>query len=419
MRIISDQVAKVLFFTSLGTIVVLSAWSFGIVVGKFEVWPYRPVDIMYNHIKAFISAGEWVPEGRVVRAPATASRQRVVVHRPKELMPGYRAIMGWDRASKEHTIWLLNDHGNEIHSWIIDQRTLDAGNSFGGGHTPHGMKVLQDGSVLVNFDDATALMRLDSCGRPIWAREDGVYHHSIEEAEDGSFWTWRGDQSKASPHQYLVNFAPATGETLKQFSLIDDFLKNSSSPETVFGAPKDFEYGRSDNDIFHPNDIEPLRSGLADHFPQFRAGDLLISIRTPNLVAVLDPIETSLKWWSHGPWSFQHDPDFEPDGKIWIYDNNRAYEESRIIAIDPKTKQVETAFSSGESKFYSRTMGKHQRLPNSTRLIVVPDEGRVLETLQSGDLVFEFNNILNEGFNAHVQNAQWLPSDFFGAVPSC
>lgn len=64
-------------------------------------------------------------------------------------------------------------------------------------------------------------------------------------------------------------------------------------------------------------------------------------------------------------------------------------------------------------------MGKHQLLPNGNLLIVVPDEGRVLETTRSGDLVFEFNNMFDDDYNAHVENAMWLPKDFFEPSPSC
>jgi hypothetical protein len=416
--LIPDQAAKALFFAALMFIIALSASLFGVAVGKFQIWPYGPLDVMYNHVNAFVNAGVWAPEGRVVRAPATAARNRVVMHLAKQFMPGYRAIMGWDRVSQDHAIWLLDDRGNEVHSWRIDQGSLGLDDRPSGGGTPHGMQVLEDGTILVNFDDHTALTRLDPCGDPIWIRKDGVYHHAIGRDDDGSFWTWRGDRNKTDVQQYLVKFDAHTGKTLTEFSLVDDFLTTATA-RTVFGQTTDFDYSKRSGDIFHPNDVEPLPSSLADRFPGFRAGDLLVSIRTPNLVAILDPVSMSLKWWSHGPWSYQHDPDFESDGRIWVFDNNRALNQSRIVSIDPKTRRADAAPSRPSSRFYSSTMGTHQVLPNKTRLIVVPDEGRVLEISRSGALVFEFNNVLNENFNAHVQNAQWLPADFFDSVPSC
>jgi Arylsulfotransferase (ASST) len=415
---VSDRVAAIIFVACLFFLTSMGALLFGIGVGKFEIWPYDPLRVMYAHFTSFIHTGKWAPEARIVPRPEGASGKRVALHRADALMPGYRAIMGWDDGVNEHTIWLLDATGQQVHSWTVDYSTLDV-DEGDDGDTPHGMKVLEDGSVLVNFDGGHRLARLDACGKPIWIKKDGIYHHSIERAEDGSFWTWRADGSAYSADQHLLNFDPATGATLREYSLIDDFILGSPAAAVVFGLPADFQpYDRQAN-LFHPNDIEPLHSALADRFPDFRPGDLLVSLKASNLVAVLDPVQKRLKWWSHGPWRLQHDPDFGADGKIWVYNNQTVVDQSNIISIDPRARNTESAFSNEESRFFSETMGKHQLLPNGNLLIVVPDEGRVLETKRSGDLVFEFNNLFDDGYNAHVENALWLPEGFFASFPSC
>jgi hypothetical protein len=61
MSLNPDQVAKTAFVVSLSTIVALGSLGFGVAVGRFEIWPFEPLDVMYNHVKAFVSVGEWVP----------------------------------------------------------------------------------------------------------------------------------------------------------------------------------------------------------------------------------------------------------------------------------------------------------------------------------------------------------------------
>ena len=139
-----------------------------------------------------------------------------------------------------------------------------------------------------------------------------------------------------------MNFNPELGHTIREYSLIEDFIDRSPENRQIFAVPGGYTYARgpsandSEDDLFHPNDIEPLRSGIAAKYPNFRPGDLLVSFRNLHLVAVLDPVERKIKWWSHCPWRFQHDPDFGEDGRIFVYNNNTGRGgRSDVVAIDP------------------------------------------------------------------------------------
>jgi hypothetical protein len=218
-----------------------------------------------------------------------------------------------------------------------------------------------------------------------------------------------------------------TGETIKEIGLIEDLIQNMGVASAIFLLRPDYPFERFEKnpssfkkDLLHPNDIDVLYSDLAPMFPEFEAGDLLISFLKINLIAVLDPDDLIIKWWSHGPWKWQHDPDFLQDGKISVYNNNKDLGRSEIIKIDPQTREIFNDLFDGDVRFYSGTMGKHQYLPNGNVLIVVPDEGRFLVASSNGQKIMEYNNISETvDYNGHVENGLWVPLDYFEKLPDC
>lgn len=396
---------------------------------RFKFWPWPVVDSVTEAAQSMVEFGDIVPSGRRMKAPAQAARVRFKIHDPARMQGGYYAIAGWDDGRRHYAAWLYDAEGRMRHTWPIVYDSIDASSPVDSDDSPHGFAVLPDGSIIANFDSGQVMARFDACGKPLW-KKDGVFHHLISRAEDGSFWSWRGDDNTAYGHfQYLVNFDGETGATLREIGLIEDVLGDDPAAAILLGVRLDREFRKFDkepdkrwiDDLFHPNDVEELGPGLAPLFPMFAAGDLLISIRRMNLVAVVDGQEHHLKWWSHGPWISQHDADFTADGSISVYNNNTDRGTSEIVRMDPTTREVTQLPSAANAGWYSPFMGRHQYLPNGNVLIVAPGEGRVIERSATGELVIEFNNLPAEGsaFNDHVENGIWLPGDFFEALPSC
>ncbi len=50
------------------------------------------------------------------------------------------------------------------------------------------------------------------------------------------------------------------------------------------------------------------------------AGDLLLSMRNFNALAVLNKASGKIVWMQHGPWGQRHDPDIAPDGTVTVFD---------------------------------------------------------------------------------------------------
>ena len=138
---------------------------------------------------------------------------------------------------------------------------------------------------------------------------------------------------------------------------------------------------------------------------------------------VVDPDSLKVKWWRMGPWRRQHDPDWQQDGRITVYDNNMHRSPSRIVAISPQTFRTEILANGTDLDFYSWNRGQHQITPGGNLLITIPNQGRVIELDQDGEIVLEFLNSFDQGSNENllVSEALYLPEDFFEfeEFPSC
>ena len=342
---------------------------------------------------------------------ADAGRQRFVIHAPDRMAPGDRLVAGLTagRTAMNGAI-LYRADGTELHYWPVDYAQLDPEGPDPENVMLHGLAIFSDGSVIVSFDEGRVLAKLDACGNIIWNRR-GWYHHAVSKSFDGTIWAVNWEAGS----DVLEQLDPASGKLLQSISLMQDiilphqqqglFLSQYPEGEGELEAPVD---------PFHTNDVEVLSPEQAGAFPGFAAGDLLISLRRLSLVAVIDGVSHDVKWSSVGPWYRQHDPDFDRDGRISVYDNNMHFGKSRIVAIDPGSRSVEVLYEgTPEQPFYSWRRGTHQLLDNNGMLITESERGHVMEIDDTGKLVWEYNNIYDELRNGVVTQSILLAPGFF------
>ncbi len=334
-----------------------------------------------------------------------------------EHQDGYRAIFG--ALDFEDAFWggvLLGPTGETLHTWSLNTDhlpTATAGDEF---RNLYGMHLYPDGSVIFTQQErGGGIVKVDACGNIQW-NLTGDYHHTISPTEDGHFWTFRGRQ-EAFDHEF-AKVSAATGDTSRVIHMKDVRAKHPFLH--IFNLQVDtFVRDVSDKDISHGNDIDPLPSALVEKFPQFEAGDLLISYRTHNLVFVLDPDTLDIKWWRIGPWDRQHDPDWESDGTIAVFSNNYAAQRrfSDIVAIDPATFTARTVLDGERLGFYSRVNGDHELTEFGTRMVASTTQGWAFEADGNNDIVFSFvNNYARERRKSlNVSQAQRLPRNYFSA----
>jgi len=304
----------------------------------------------------------------------------------------------------------------------------------------HGALVLPDGSVVFNFEYG-GLVKIDRFNQVVWTLPRET-HHSVETAKDGGFWVCarrfhpQGSRSAFEPFQTPYNEdtilkVSEDGKVVREISVPKLFYDNGL--ESLLTSTGDYFLKEMawDGEIVHLNKVGELSPNLAGKFPMFQAGDLIISLRKYNLLAVLSPKTRRIKWWRIGPWVRQHDPEFTKSGTIIIFDNN-AYRTafggelsqdksllsipraSKILSFNPNTGEIQNIYGQRKGQeLLSVLRGKVQATPDNGLLITEFEGGRVFQTDAQGQIVWQYINRYDEDHVAEITEARLYPADYF------
>ncbi|MEV7277650.1 arylsulfotransferase family protein [Streptomyces sp. NPDC093111] len=136
----------------------------------------------------------------------------------------------------------------------------------------------------------------------------------------------------------------------------------------------------SPSDVLHTNTVEVL-----DAHPHglWAAGDVLVSFRNLDLIAVLDLRHHEVRWWwGPGELSGQHQPSALPGGNVLVFDNGRAHGRSRVVEIDPVTSQI--VWEHGPDGLFCEMAGGCEQLSDGTVLVSDAQAGRGLKVTRDG-----------------------------------
>jgi len=305
----------------------------------------------------------------------------------------------------------------------------------------HGVLVLPDGSVVFNYE-FSGLVKLDRCGNIVWKLHE-MTHHSVEHALGGGFWVpnrhYRDADEKSAFPPFTTPFyedtilkVSDTGEILKEISVPQVFFENGL--EALLTATGRY-FGTSDNEVVHLNKVAELTPELASDFPMFSPGDLLLSLRTYNMLLVVAPDSLKVKWWQIGPWIRQHDPEFKKEGKIVLFNNNTypVYSDkfaenlseefsstpkthSNIMELDVGSGQTSVVFGRNDDDLRSGYRGKLELLPYGNILITDFEGGRAVEVDQQENLVWQYVNRHDENNVAELTEVRVYPSTYFSIM---
>lgn len=306
-------------------------------------------------------------------------RRGVILHEPGETWPGLN-LYG---PETEPVAYLVDMEGKVVYRWSVE------------GDAWQHRELLPDGSLLAIVVDQ-AVLKLDRDSNLLW-RRPGRFHHGLWVDGDGTIYALT-EVPEAVPAihgetetlvDYVTILSPE-GEVLERFSLLDLILESPYA--FLLTRIDDVEMGRGGGPIdpVHANHVEVFDGRLADRSPLFARGNLLLSLRNPNLIVILDAETREIVWaWGPNNLMFQHQPTLLDNGHLLVFDNG--VERSRVLELDPLDPSGgRIVWSYAAEDFFSESRGSVQRLGNGNTLITESDTGYVFEVTPEGERVWIF-----------------------------
>jgi len=302
-------------------------------------------------------------------------------------------------------IRLIDLNGVVLHSWSVDPKSIWPESPHHDYATReyndkvdtliHGMQLFPNGDIVFNLE-FFSLVKMNAKGEVIWKIPRRT-HHSIFVDEEGNYWVsgmkWH-DQANEVPYPGIK--APVAEDTILKVSPDGVIEREISVLKVIFDSGYLGLLHDKTGDLLHLNDIEVLGSEMAKKFPDFSEGDIMVSLRNINSIIIIDGKTEKIKWYMSHPFIQQHDPDFESDGSIVVFDNQYAQgstssAESRILKVDAGRNSFEVMYEgSAAQPFYTARGGKQQLLSNGNLLITETFAGRVFEVTPQGETVWSW-----------------------------
>jgi Arylsulfotransferase (ASST) len=397
-----------LYFPVLIASIVLLAFVAGAVVVMARSFPFGYLDGAYRGGVALLDSTKYsTPYMTDLWRPERSKARGVTVHKPAK---AYEGLTLYTSTHAQKASLVAMD-GSVVHEW--DLRLRDAWDAKALGRKPRpaeyiswdDVQLYPNGDLLalyVGFGDTPwgyGIVKMDKNSEVIWTYA-GYVHHDLEVAENGNVYALTNairknridgfDQLRPPRIDDFIVVLSPEGKELKKVSLIDAFVK---SP---FGRMLRTTSWDINDDFLHANSIQVIDAQLAEKLPFAAEGQVLLSLRDIDALAVVDLEKEEVVWALQGSWHRQHDADLLPDGNILLFDNFGHYGNggmSRVIELDPVTQEIVWSYAGDAEHFFqSDIRSGQQRLPNGNTLISESDGGRIFEVTAQGEIVWEYVN---------------------------
>ena len=380
--------------------------------------------------KAFMGMRAWAETNRIVNTPSMTETSPIStggVDQTGKTFDGFTLYACASLSSPNTQISLIDMQREVVHQWSVSFSGIwPSPPQFIGRHVSDsqvcifGCHLYANGDLLVVFHSlefqarGCGLVKVDKDSKLIWSYAANV-HHNVAVGDDGIIYAIEQRPIYSRPRElesiplpwtvdYLVMLSP-DGKEIKEPISILDALENSAysklltqleTPITpiAMGAltDKGLKDLREAQNVLHTNSVYVLSQAMASKFPNFKAGQVLISMRSLDAIAVLDPPTGSIVWGACGPWHFQHDVQFLNNGHLLLFDNLGSPHGSRVLEFEPHSASFPWVYPEfGNAPFKSSVRGMAQRLPNGNTLIVDSEEKQMFEVTQSHEVIWTFS----------------------------
>lgn len=320
----------------------------------------------------------------------------VILHKKDKACTGYNLYTSRGPSTAE----LIDMEGNIINSW-----------SHSSSEQLHHAELLPNGDLLAIGSHRSSeknkeiraqtnpknrhLLRFDWKGKLLWKKTIPA-HHDVELSWDGNILLLSMDR------KIIPEIHPEIKVSDTQIVSLDqkgNIIESKSLYEIIKTADDVFplQYVKPKKtgiiDVFHCNSIEKMyRQHLTDIHPIYNLDNILISIRHQDRIVIINWPENKVVWaWGQNIISGQHDATVLENGHILLFDNGLGRDASRVIELDPLTKQIVWQYEADNpTDFYTRGRGSSQRLPNGNTLIAETDKGQAFEVTSEGEIVWQF-----------------------------
>lgn len=330
----------------------------------------------------------------------------VLIHDKTRAFEGY-TLYG---PRTQPTAFLLEMDGNIAWKW----------QGAGGSEEWQHIQLLPDGGLLVIVKDKH-VERLDVNSKVLWKREMRAHHDLwikgkvlwVLDLEDRVLPAIHESRPTIVDKIAVLDFED--GRKLGEINLLEVLLNSAYSFLVPVVSHERFSQGDV-LDILHTNHVEVFDGALAGVSKLFREGNILVSMRNINTIAIFDPGTSSIEWlWGPSNLTFQHHPTLLANGNLLIFNNG--LKQSRVLELHALARRVVWEYT--DSTFFSELRGSVQRLPNGNTLITESDTGHIFEVSPSGERVWEFANpdIDQQGNRAAVWRATRFALDEISFLP--
>ena len=322
-------------------------------------------------------------------------RDGVVTHLEGRAFPGLRYFTNVRGCSSQ----LIDLAGRVLREWS---------------HTPCGMwgnsVLLENGDVLAvhrmprkgrqRSRGLRELHRFDVGGRELWSRRLPV-HHDVEVTPSGHIATLTYEHRlvpeidpEVPVRDHAIALLSQDGALVREIPMLD-LLRRAPAPFELkpiaphFSTPDQMR----EIDLIHSNSLEWMRRPLlASRDPLYRSSNVLVSLRTQDVILVIDTEREEVVWsWGQDQMSGPHDATVLDDGNFLVFDNGLGRGWSRVIELDPLERRIVWEYRAPEG-FFTATRGAAQRLANGNTLVTDSEAGRAFEVTPDGEIVWDHRN---------------------------